>query len=84
MHARKSSYDLNTSEEDELRNTFIFVNESLKAENRKLLKLARSESKKKHYKCKGYTVNGQVRVKKNDNSEAIPILCTEDLEDLKQ
>ena len=59
------------------------MNESLTAENRKLLKLARSESKKQNYKYKGYTVNGQVRVKKDDNSEAIPILCTKDLEDIK-
>ena len=52
-HACKDSYHLNTSEEDELRYTFIFMNESLTAENRKLLKLARSESKKKTINIKG-------------------------------
>ena len=60
------------------------MNESLTAENRKLLKLARTESKKKNYKYKGYTVNGQVRVKQDDNSEKIPILCMEDLEYIKE
>ena len=63
LHVHKDSYHLNTSELDKLRNTFIFMNECLTAENRKLLTLARSESKK-NYKYKGYTVNGQVRVKK--------------------
>ena len=47
------------------------MKESVTAENRKLLKLTRSECKKKNYKYKRYTVYGQVRVKKDDNSEAI-------------
>ena len=47
-----------------------------------MFKLARDKRKKKSYKYQGYTVNGLVRVK-DDNSEAIPILCTEDLEDIK-
>ena len=56
------------------------MNESLTAENRKLLKLARSEIKKQNHNYKGYIVNGQVIVKKDDNFEALPILGTEDLE----
>ena len=46
-YVHKDSYHVNTSEEVELRNTFNFVNESLKVENRKLLKLAKSEKKRK-------------------------------------
>ena len=50
LHVHKDGSHLNESEEDELRNTFIFMNESLQAENRKLLNLTRSEYKKKNYK----------------------------------
>ena len=40
INGRKDSYHFNTSEEDELRNIYIFMNESLIDEIRKLLKLA--------------------------------------------
>ena len=42
--------DITTHQFLELGNTFIFMNESLQAENRKLLNLTRSEYKKKNYK----------------------------------
>ena len=46
----------------------IDINESLAKENRELLKLAREEAKKLKYKYKGYTVKGEVWVKKNESS----------------
>ena len=46
----------------------IDINESLAKENRELLKLAREKAKKLKYKYKGYTVKGEVWVKKNESS----------------
>ena len=43
----------------------LFINESLTHTNRVLLREARSISKQLNYKFTGYTVNGEVRVKKN-------------------
>ena len=60
LHVHKDGSHLNESEEDELRNTFIFMNESLQAENRKLLKLARSESKKKTISITGLDLSFEV------------------------
>ena len=60
LHVHKDGSHLNKSEEDELRNTFIFMNESLQAENRKLLKLARSEYKKKTISITGLDLSFEV------------------------
>ena len=49
------------------------MNESLTSMNRMLLREARKESKRLKYEFPGYTVNGQVRVKKSKSSEYIPI-----------
>ena len=57
----------------------LFINESLTHTNRILLKEARSISKQLNYKFAGYTVNGEVRVKKSDHSEHIAILSKKDL-----
>ena len=47
--------------------------------NRMLLREARKESKTLKYEFPGYTVNGQVRVKKSKSSEYIPINSKQDL-----
>ena len=57
----------------------LFINESLTHTNRILLKEARSISKQLNYKFAGYTVNGEVRVRKSDHSEHIAILSKKDL-----
>ena len=44
--------------------SLIFLNESLTPTNRRLLKEAKKASRQHNYKYKGYTVNGEVRVKK--------------------
>ena len=58
---------------------YIYINESLTQENRRLLKETRIKSKDKKYKHKGYTYNGQVCTRKTDISEAIDSTCMEDL-----
>ena len=55
--------------------SYVYLNESLTAENRRLLKEARTEAKKKNFKIKGHTVNGQVRVRKSERSEPTVITC---------
>ena len=57
----------------------LFINKSLTHTNRILLKEARFISKQLNYKFAGYTVNGEVRVKKSDHSEHIAILSKKDL-----
>ena len=51
----------------------IHINESLTKENRELLKLAREEAEKLKYKYKGYTVKGEIQVRKNESSDYIVI-----------
>ena len=51
----------------------IYINESLTKENRELLKLAREEAEKLKYKYKGYTVKGEVQVRKNESSDYVVI-----------
>ena len=63
----------------ERENSYIYMNESLTSMNRMLLREARKESKKFTYEFPGYTVNGQVRVKKSKSSEYIPINSKQDL-----
>lgn len=57
----------------------ILVPKNLTPTNRKLLKKARQRAKAKSYAFKGYTTNGQVRVRKNANPEQIIIERMEDL-----
>ena len=57
----------------ERENSYIYLNESLTSMNRMLLRETRKESKRLKYEFPGYTVNGQVRVKKSKSSEYIPI-----------
>ena len=55
------------------------MSESLTSMNRMLLREARKETKKLKCEFPGYTVNGQVRVKKSKRSEKIPINSKRDL-----
>ena len=55
------------------------MNESLTPENMRLLKKAKIISRKIEYEFKGYTVNGQVRIWKNNQSEVTTIGCMADL-----
>ena len=59
--------------------SYVYLNDSLTAENRQLLQETRTEAKKRNFKFKGYTVNGQVRVRISEQSEPIIIMCMEDL-----
>ena len=47
--------------------------------NRMLLRESRKESKRLKYEFPGYTVNGQVQVKKSKSSKYIPINRKQDL-----
>lgn len=49
-------------------NTFIYLNESLTPENRDLYIKAKKAAKAKHYKYPGYTIKGQVRVRREKES----------------
>ena len=70
---------LNHSTPKEQQQRYIYINDSLTQENRKLLKEARDKSRAKKYKYKGYTINGQVCVRKTDTSDVIFITCMADL-----
>ena len=64
----------------EQENGYIYMNKkSLTSMNRMLLREARKESKWLKYKFPGYTVNGQVQVKKSKSSEYILINSKQDL-----
>ena len=58
---RKVTLNCNTPKEQQQR--YIYINESLTQENRKLLKEARDKFRAKKYKYKGYKINGQVCVR---------------------
>ena len=58
----------------------IYINENLTKENRKLLKEAKREANKLKYRYPGYTVNGEIRVRKSANGDHISILCKSDLD----
>ena len=49
----------------------IYVNEGLTKQNRELLRKARQTAKEKQYLYKGYTVNGEVRVKQYEKGDHI-------------
>ena len=61
------------SDDEEERGNYISMNESLTPTNKKLLKEVRQCAKAKDYSFKGYTINGQVRVRKSTTSEPIII-----------
>ena len=63
----------------EQENSYIYMNESLTPMNRMLVREARTESKRLKYEFPGYTVNGQVRMKKSKSKEYIPINSKQDL-----
>ena len=56
--------DKKQGEETSDNKNLIFLNESFTPTNRRLLKEAKKASRQHNYKQKGYTVNGDVRVKK--------------------
>ena len=58
----------------------IYINESLTKENREIFKLAREETKKLKHKYKGYTVKGEVWVRKNESSGYIVIQSKSDVQ----
>ena len=49
-------------------------------ENCKLLKEAKREANKLQYQYPGYTVNGEIKVRKSVNEDHISILCKSDLQ----
>ena len=71
----------NTPKEQQQR--FIYINESLTQENRKLLKQVKDKSRtKKYIEYKGYLINGQVCVRETDTNDVINITCMADLSKL--
>ena len=73
----KSSTIVNQSaggEQDEATVQDIYINEGLTQENHKLLKEAKRETNKMKYQYQGYTVNGEIRVRKSANEDHISIL----------
>ena len=74
------SIDKELGEETSNNESLIFLNESLTPTNRRLLTEAKKASRQHNYKYKGYTVNGELRVKKNDHDDHIAIQCLQDLE----
>ena len=72
--------DKERGEETSNNESLIFLNESLTPTNRRLLKEAKKASRQHNYKYKGYTVNREVRVKKNSHDDHIAIQCLKDLE----
>ena len=67
------------SDDEEGRGNYINMNQSLTPTNRKLLKKPRQRAKAKEYSFKGYTINGQVRVRKGTTSEPKIIESLEDI-----
>ena len=58
----------------------IYVNESLTKQNRELLRKAKERAKEKQYLYKGYTVKGEVRVKKHEKGDHIVIKSFKDID----
>ena len=61
---------------------FIYIMESLTPLNGELLRDAKLVAKDKGYKFFGYTFNGEVRVKKSEESNYIAIKCRSDLDNI--
>ena len=72
--------EVGSEESAQVNHGYIYINESLTPENPRLLKATRLESKKQKYKHKRYTMNGQVCVRKDDQSDVIYIKCLDDLQ----
>ena len=79
MRSGNFQIDTETGSDDEERGIYKYMNESLTPTNRKLLKEARQHAKAKDYSFKGYTINGEVRVRKSTTSEPIIIEGLEDI-----
>ena len=62
--------------------SLIYVNDSLTKQNRELLRKARERerAKEKQYLYKGYTVKGEVRVKKHEKGDHIVIKSFKDID----
>ena len=60
-------------------NSYIDMNESLTSMNKMLLRETTRESERLKYEFPGYTVNGQVRVKKSKSNKYRPINSKQDL-----
>ena len=58
----------------------IYINENLTRKSRELLKLTREEAKKLKFKYNGYTVKGEIRVRKNESSGYIVIWSKSDVQ----
>ena len=61
--------------------TFVFLNESLTPENKKLLGETRRRAKEAGYKHT-YTHKGRIHVRKTDRSKDIHIRCREDIDQI--
>ena len=72
-HFKIVGAEVNSEELAQVNHRYIYINESITPENCRLLKAARLESKKQKYKHKRYTMNGQVCVRKDDQSDVIYI-----------
>ena len=70
---RELTRNRNTSKEQ--RQRYIYINESLTQENRKLLKEVRDKSRAKKYKHKGYTINDKACVCRTGTSAVTYITC---------
>lgn len=62
--------------------SYIYINKSLKQENRSLLKVARIESKKWNYRHKEDTMAGQVYIKKDNHNDIILLQSLDDLRNI--
>ena len=62
--------------------SYIYINKSLKQENRSLLKVARIESKKWNYRHKDDTMTGQVYIKKDNHNDIILLQSLDDLRNI--
>lgn len=59
---------------------YILMVESLTSYNGELLDLAKKKAKPLGYTYPGYSMNGQIRVKKSKDGKFIPIVCKADLD----
>ena len=57
---RSGHFQIDTGSDDEGSSNYIYMNESWRPTNRKLLKEARQRAKAKDYSFKSYTINGQL------------------------
>ena len=72
----------NRRDQNDDKNSKIYITESLTSFNGELLRQAKEIAKPLGYQFFGYTVNGEVRVKKGENSSYIAIKKLSDLENI--